>query len=237
MNSTKKLLLNCLVLMAILPTTLTHGQNLKEDFTTWTAKGRDFVGLNFSVAHQEGTNVTRLLTTDTEMYTLDWAVRMYGGHFIKNNMTIGALFEWNQSNGNREYILDGISYRQDYFSRGFLAGPTFRTYLPLSKSNRFGIFNEVNLLFGYAKSINQLDDGSEMSRGKSQTYSLSLGLTPGINFFIADGWAFEASIELLGLETKVEEGDIDGVESRKVSNDVNFSINLLALKLGITKYF
>ena len=84
------------------------------------------------------------------------------------------------------------------------------------------------MLFGYAKSIDQIDNGSEISRGKSQSYSLSLGLTPGINFFIADGWAFEASIALLGLETQVTTGDIDGVESKHFTNDVNFSINLLA---------
>jgi hypothetical protein len=214
-----------------------HSQDLKEDFTKWTAKGRDFIGLNFSVAHQEGTNVKRLLTTDTDMYTLDWAVRMYGGHFIKNNMTLGALFEWNQTNGDRTFDQDGTTYRQDFFSRGFLVGPTFRTYLPLSKTNRFGIFNELNLLFGYNKSLDQVDDGSEISRGKAQTYSFSLGLTPGINFFIADGWAFEASIELLGLETSITEGDINGVESRELSNNVNFRINLLELKLGVTKYF
>ena len=236
MKKLKRLLLFTSIVLFLYSNQLI-AQDINEDFKTWTDKGRDFIGLNFSVSHEEGTNISRLLTTDKSMYTLDWAVRMYGGHFIKNNMTLGALFEWNQSNGNREFVLDGISYREDYFSRGFLVGPIFRTYLPMSKTSRVAIFNEVNLLFGYGKSIDQLDNGSEITRGNSQSYSVSLGLTPGINFFIADGWAFEASIALLGLQSKVETGNVDGVESRYVSNDVNFSINLLALKLGVTKYF
>ena len=235
---TKKIAICCVLIIASgIASDLQAQDRLNEDFTTWTTKGRDFVGLNFRVSHEEGTNVERLLTTDKEFYTLDWAVRMYGGHFINNNITLGALFEWNQSNGDRTFEADGTTYRRDFFSRGFLVGPTFRTYLPLSKNNRFGIFNEVNLLFGYAKSLDQLDNGAEISRGKSQTYSLSLGLTPGVNFFISDGWAFEASVELLGLQTQVTKGDVDGVESEHFSNDVNFSINLLQLKLGVTKYF
>lgn len=225
------------IVLIISPISGAIGQNLDEDFKKWTTKGRDFIGLNFSVSHQQGTNVERLLTTDQDMYSLDWAVRMYGGHFIKNNITLGALFEWNQSNGDRTFDYDGKTYREDFFSRGFLVGPTLRTYLPLSKSNRFGIFNEVNLLFGYGKGIDQIDDGSEISRALSQSYSLSLGLVPGINFFISDGWAFEASVALLGLETRLQTGTIDGVESRVVTNDVNFRINLLQLKLGVTKYF
>ena len=70
-----------------------------------------------------------------------------------------------------------------------------------------------------------------------QTYSISLGLTPGINFFIADGWAFEASVALLGLKSEISRGDIDGIESKEMTNDVDFKINLLELKLGVTKYF
>jgi hypothetical protein len=107
----------------------------------------------------------------------------------------------------------------------------------LSKNNRVGIFNEVNLLFGYGKLVEQTDNGSEIKRALGNSYSLKLGLVPGINFFIADGWAFEASVELLGLQTEIREGTMDGVDTRRVSNDVNFSINLLALKLGVTKYF
>jgi hypothetical protein len=212
-------------------------QNLEEDFNKWTQKGRDFVGLSFSVAHEEGTNVQGLLLTDDELYNLKWAVRFYGGHFIKKNITVGALFEWNQSNGDRIYELDGNTIREDHFSRGFLLGPTFRTYIPLSKSNRAALFNEANLLFGYERSIEQSDNNTELNRAISNSYSLSLGLTPGINFYIADGWAFEVAIELLGLQTQVTRGKRNDVETEYFSNDVSFSINLLALKLGVTKYF
>jgi hypothetical protein len=225
------------LMLWLLPSTVLFSQNVVEDFNTWTEKGRDFIGLNFSVSHEQGNNVQRLLITDNQMYTLDWAVRFYGGHFIKNNMTVGALFEWDQSNGNREFVADGTNIREDYFERGFLVGPTFRTYLPLGKTNRVSIFNEVNALVGFSRSVEQRDNGSEISRGIAETYRISIGLTPGINFFIADGWAFEVAVELLGLETRVTRGNVDGVESEKFSNDVNFSINLLALKLGVTKYF
>lgn len=225
-----------IILIALFSSGL-YAQDLDEDFIKWTEKGRDFIGLNFSVSHQEGTNVSRVLTTDKDMYTVDWAVSLYGGHFIKNNITLGASFEWNQSSGNRTFAYDNVNYREDFFSRGFIVGPTFRTYFPLSKSNRFGIFNEANLLFGYFKSIDQIDNEIEISRRKMQTYSISLGLTPGINFFIAKGWAFEASVALFGLKSEISRGDIDGVESKEMTNDVDFKINLLELKLGVTKYF
>ncbi len=226
-----------LLLLCYFPFFTTTAQQTGEDFNTWTRKGRDFIGLNFSVAHQEGTNVNRLVTNFTELYSLEWAVRMYGGHFIKDNMTLGALFEWDQKNEDRTFEQDGKTVKAHLFSRTFLAGPTFRSYLPLSKNNRVGIFNEANLLFGYGKTVEQSDDGSEISRGVSNSYNLRLGLSPGINFFISQGWAFELSLALLGLETKVTTSDSDGVESRVFSNDVNFSVNILSLKLGVTKYF
>ncbi|MEJ2595950.1 MAG: hypothetical protein P8100_12690 [bacterium] len=235
MNSYKWIL--SLLLLLHFPLYHASAQDAGEDFNTWTVKGRDFLGLNFSVAHQEGTNVNRLVTNYTDLYSLDWAVRMYGGHFIKDNMTLGVLFEWDQKTEDRTYEQDGKTIQTHLFSRTFLAGPTFRSYLPLSKNNRVGIFNEANLLFGYGKSVEQSDDGSEISRGISNSYNLRLGLTPGINFFISQGWAFELSLALLGLETQVTTSDVDGVESRVTSNDVNFSVNILSLKLGVTKYF
>jgi hypothetical protein len=233
-----KLKILCTLSWAILAfSSSLSAQSPGEDFNKWTNKGRDFLGLNFSVSHQQGTNVNSLLVTNKELYSVDWAVRFYGGHFLNDNITVGALFEWNQSHSDRMFEQDGKPIHAQIFSRGFLAGPTFRAYLPLSSNNRAAIFNEANLLFGYDKSVEQSNDGSDISRGVSREYSLRLGLTPGINFFISDGWAFELSLALLGLETSFSKSDVDGVESKLTRNDVSLSVNILSLKLGVTKYF
>lgn len=214
-----------------------QSQDPSEDFSKWTDKGKSFVGLSFSVMHEEGTNVQQFLSVDQEFYSLDWAIRLYGGYFLKKNMNLGAMFQWAQTIRNRTYVQDGVTINEENIHHGFLIGPTFRTYLPISKNNRALLFNDLNLLFGFGNGVKQADNNSEISRTTSDSYSLKLGLAPGINFHISKGWAFEAAIDLLGLETRLDESVTDGVESRYVSNNVNFSINLLALKLGVTKYF
>lgn len=233
----KRILILGLLLLFLMPCPQINAQDLDEDFKIWTMKRKNFAGLNFSVAHEEGTNVQRLLVQDQEMYTLDWAVRFYGGHFINDYITLGAVFEWKQSKGDRKFLSDGETIQEDFISSGFLIGPSLRTYLPVSKTGRVSIFNDVNLLFGYSNGVNQKDNAQEIERAVSKSYSFKLGLTPGLNFFVSKGWAFEASVDLLGLETRVDESTKGGVESRRVSNNVNFSVNLLALKLGVTKYF
>lgn len=121
------------------------------------------------------------------------------GLFVTNNVRLGLNFG-----------VKNIKDVQDNFSIEINA----RKY---SKSkNRFSLFG--NLSFGY--------DESESDNIKSNAYQLSV--SPGLNYFITDNLAIEASFgELSYASIKPD------VTKKEKMNKFNFSVDLTNIKFGI----
>ena len=93
--------------------------------------------------------------------------------------------------------------------------------------------------FGFGQTLTR-DEFSpdEISKAFTDEFSFTIGISPGITFFAIENFAFEVQLNnLIGYEYKRSETTRDGSEqSSRVTNNVNFNINLLSLQLGLA-YF
>lgn len=114
----------------------------------------------------------------------------------------------------------------------------FRAYIPFGNSKRVAMFADLHLggSFKQAKAFNA--GGEQVFGTYNQTYSLQLGVDPGLIAFLTERLAVELNIGVFGvsynwqdqIHNRVEGGNTDFVSA-------GFMINLLSLGVGISYYF
>ena len=123
-------------------------------------------------------------------------------------------------------------------SNRYSAGITLRNYVPLFGSRIFALFNEGLLAgsFGQSKSYEIGDNGKNGTF--ADNCSLSLGLNSGLCTFVADNFAFEVSIDVLGLEYSYSK---QTENQEYVSNfshfGASYKVKLATIKFSLAYFF
>lgn len=164
---------------------------------------------------------------------------------VRDNMALGARFIYSRT----LLKVDDASIKlgdeetgthvvvQDYYAlqHTYSAAAIWRQYIPLGRSKRFALFNEMSLAAGssQAKFANDAP-----VRGTYQTgYSLSLGISPGIIAFATNNMAVEVNVGVMGLSynhTKQVHNRV--VEGKTDSSMLNFKVNIFSIGLGMAFY-
>lgn len=164
---------------------------------------------------------------------------------FRENMAAGVRFEYGRSLLRIDSALlsvgsgdDAVEISlQDYYSlqHSFSFMAIFRQYIPLGGAKRFALFAETRLEGGGSQSKYAFDQ--PVSGTFARSYSVGLGVVPGIVAFATDNVAFEISVAMMGVgyshteqvHNQVYLGEFD-------SSNVNFKINLLSVGLGVAFY-
>lgn len=173
-----------------------------------------------------------------------FTVEAFGGYFIKDAMAIALRGGYSRTMYDIDFklmedLLD-VSERRKYVSNGFFVQPYLKNYFKVIDSKNLYFFNETSFRFEYSYGISQAEDkiDEDLSKTRNRSYSFELGINPGISIMVLDKFAFETSVGLLGLSSTVMEVEENGEKhSELVFNTVNFTINLLALKLSLVTFF
>ena len=114
----------------------------------------------------------------------------------------------------------------------------FRAYIPFGNSRRVAMFADLQLggSFKQGKAFNA--GGDYVGGTYNQSYSLHLGVNPGLVAFLTERLAVEMNVGVFGvnyswenqIHNQVEHGSSD-------SASAGFMINLLSLGVGISYYF
>ena len=164
-----------------------------------------------------------------------------GAYFAARNMSVGTRFTYDNTgiDCDSANLMSTLQFENQHINmESFTGALTYRAYLPLFNSKVFALFGEARLngRIGYTKNYQQ------EARGKVGTYadvySVSLGLYPGMNFFVTDNVAVEISLPLLegGYEWnhQISGGEREGAQSHGF---ITFQPGILWLNLGITVSF
>lgn len=151
---------------------------------------------------------------------------------------VGLEFSYSSANKDEIYTANSVRTHLKSISHGYFFAPFIRNYIPLSASRRFSIFNQTALQLGTSRSLKQTESGDELDKTITDKVLLGVGIQPGLAAFIADGFAFEASVGLLGLEMEHRKAVKNYTEeSQRTDFDLNFRVNLLQIKLAVAYYF
>lgn len=157
------------------------------------------------------------------------------------NMALGVRFSYKRTMADikaaKIAINDDLQFEFDdiyAIQHTYYGSLSYRYYVPLFGSKVFALFSDIGFSAGagQGKILNKNGDFSDGTYQK--ILDLSLEVTPGLIFFVANEMAIEASIQILRVGWKnvqqtsnqIYLGRYDGVGA-------TFNINLLSINLGV----
>lgn len=202
-------------------------------------KGTYFAGVNLSVSERTSENPSSLFEQLESVDRVSYQISGSGGYFIRDLWMLGGKLEYDFAENDTGFTEDSDTRRSQSVKKQTAIGVMMRNYLPLDDTGRFSLFVESGIDFGYGKQVVQTTLPDDIDRKITKAYELSLGVTPGLMAFINSGVAIEASVNIMGLSASW--GDYNFNSGEKTGNtssvDLDFSIKLLTLYIGLTCYF
>jgi len=238
-----------LAMAAMAPKILAQEQ-FKRDLqqVSFIPKGQWITGVSVGYSQSNQDNYQFLVFEKITGNAYTFKVTPMALYTFKDNMAAGLKFGYERTRATLDdgvFILDSetkfgadniYSVRSNYF-----AIATFRNYISLGSSHRFGLFNEVQLELGGGQSKYSNYTGSGDNRHIEGTFernfSLNIGLSPGFVMFLNNYSAIEVNVGVLGFgytHTKAITNQV--LVSNRNSKHANFKINLFSVQFGMAFY-
>lgn len=207
-------------------------------------KGQWITGVNVSYTQSNQDNyqflVIENLSGDTYAFKVS-PMLMYAFH---DNLAAGGRFGYQRQRtrldradvvlgSDTEYSVDNLySISHSYYGMA-----TFRQYLSLGRTTRFGLLNEVQLQIGGGQSKICSGSGEDLTGTYERNFDFNVGIAPGIIVFLSNYSALEVNVGVLGFDYQRTRSTTDQiyVAHRKLSS-ANFKINLFSITFGVAFY-
>jgi hypothetical protein len=201
-------------------------------------KGNAYTGLSFSLTDKQLTNTEKIFGQVINGDDLNYNLLFKGGYYLGDYFMVGFNFNYYQKKITGEVFVDPDSIQANSITRGYGFAPNIRSSIPLTANERFSFFVALGLNFGVANTLDRnITNLDEISETYSTEYTFGAGISPGVTFFAMENFAFEVQLNVLGYNLQVTDTKIDGQEDAKdVRHNVNFSIDILSLELGLAYY-
>ena len=243
--------LTLLVILALSPGASVAQEQFKRDLqqTSFIPEGQWITGVSVGYSQSSQSNYQFLVFENLSGDTYTFKVTPMALYAFKDNLAAGLKFGYKRS----KFGLDDGSFKlssettfdadnlnaisQNYFALG-----AFRNYISLGASNRFGLFNELQLEIGggqskYSNYTGGQGDNRHLTGTFERNFTLNVGLTPGFVMFLNNYSAIEASVGVLGFGYTHTKAITDQIEiSRRNSKHANFKINLFSVQFGMVFY-
>ena len=183
-------------------------------------------------------------------------VNPYIGYFIANNHVLGVRFGYTHINGalgnasiNLGSSIDlgdlsfgGIGLLSDSYSFGIF----HRSYVPLDKKGRFGLFSELELsaqtgsqTLSVTKKDVENEDGTitkgSTSSSSSDTFRAKLNFSPGLAVYVFPNVCATVSVGLGGLQyNSTKQRDAEGVViGKRQASQLRAKLNIADIRIGV----
>lgn len=208
-------------------------------------KGLWVTGASMSYSTHANDNYTFMVVENIESEGYNFRVSPLVAYAIRDNMAIGLRGVYSRSNitidradlkfGDEE---TGTQIKVENYKavqHTYTVSAVWRQYIPLGKSRRFAIFNEISLGAGGTQGIFAAD---QPIRGTfEEGYTISLGVSPGLMAFATNDVAIEVNVGVMGINfTDVEQVHNQVSVGHRRSSNMNFKVNLLSIGVGVSFY-
>ena len=164
---------------------------------------------------------------------------------VRNNMALGGRFIYSRSllkldKAAINFGDEGSNVNlaaQDYYSlqHSYQVAAIWRQYIPLGRSKRFALFNEMSLAGGGTEA--RFANGSPVKGTYETGYTLSLGISPGIIAFATNNMAVEVNVGVMGITFNHSEQVHNQVTvGERNLSQMNFKVNIFSIGLGMAFY-
>jgi outer membrane protein len=192
--------------VAVLSLTFVNAQEEKETTGAGFSKGDVFMSGAFSLTSTNNKN--------TEVKTSGFEIEPKIGYFVSENIAIGGKigYESDKSKNATTDLSDDSTLSVGVFGRYYT-----------TPSSQFSLFGQLG--FDYMSTKDNMAGGITVN-------GWGLGFQPGINYFVSDNWAIEATIGELGFGSA--KADVTG--AKEVSS-FGLNLDLRAITFGVNYKF
>jgi hypothetical protein len=227
------------IMMFIFFSTSSFGQETDAKESFFIEKGRMYGIITFALDQRKAENENQLLRFVEDQNRFNYRVIGGAGYAITNNLTLGLAGGYGRQ---KEEITfedqDGNIVTSKKLEQGMTLAPTLRSYVPLG-NGQLQILIETQLGFTFGESLErQFTD--DVDKIESDFLEIDFGVSPGAVVFFDRNWAFEVTVGIAGLSTRIEKevtnNDTDN-QQRVQEAGIDLRLNLLQLNLGVAYYF
>lgn len=211
-------------------------------------KGVSYISFNLNFSSYDADDLWfEPLAIIDEVYTRSFGTQVSAGYFIRNNMAIGAKFNYNFSDIRfaveadiLDILIGASTYETNnattYFAGSFLV----KNFIPIGDAHRLFMVTETSV--GYVKSHslskNYYDGETEIHKVETDKDSFLLGLSPGLMYFMTKGFAFEFNLNpIVAYYTKTTKINNEVAEGGAESYGLSFKFMPFNIQFGFSYYF
>lgn len=220
-------------------------------------KGEVMCGLTISYGNLASDNSDYYLILDQlKLNGSIVQVNPYIGYFVANNHVLGIRFGYTSIRGGLgnasinlgenidlgDLSFGGIGLQSNSYSFGAF----YRSYVPLDKKGRFGLFSEVELsaqtgsqTISIAKKDTQNEDGTTTkgttSSSESDTFRIKLNFNPGLAVYVFPNVCATISVGLGGLQyNSTKQRNAAGeVTGSRWTSQLRARLNVADIRIGV----
>lgn len=207
-------------------------------------KGQWIAGVSVSYSQSSQDKFQFLVLENLSGDTYSFKVTPMLAYAFQNDMAAGAKFAYSRNLTKLEsadlVISDDMSFGVENLYRlahNYSGMGIFRNYFSLGKSQRFGFFSELQLLFGGGQSKLMRGKGGDIIGSFEQNFHFNAGVAPGMVAFLNDYAAIEVNIGVLGFDyTHTKQTNNQIYISKRKTQTANFRLNLFSITFGVAFY-
>ena len=211
---------------------------------TFVPKGQWIAGVSVSYSQSNQDNYQFLIIESINGDSYQFKITPMVLYAFKNNLAAGGKIAYTRQRTRLNSANIKIASDQGYsvdnlysISHTYSAMGAFRNYISIGSSTRFGIFNEVQLQLSGGQSKLCNGAGEQLSGTFEQTFSINIGLTPGLIMFLNNYSALEVNVGVLGFNYTHTKSTTDQIYiANRSVNTANFRINLFSVTFGVVFY-
>lgn len=165
-------------------------------------------------------------------------------YFVKNNTAVGLRFGYDYSQIDLDKASLSLSDELNvdlsnhyYVSQGFSGQIALRTYVPLFGSKVFAMFSEFRVGGSQSQGKIYSLDGVEKDGVFEDSYSMNLGVYPGLTAFVTNNLSFEVAVTMLECRYSYTQQIRNQVHESSYTNfKATFKPNILGISFAIMYY-
>jgi hypothetical protein len=238
----KKILFSILTFELLLFSGEIHAQSPStNEVSTFTKlqKGLAFIGITGGANTRTSQNENFLITNVIDKQKDGFDVQANGGYFLSKSFAIGTALRYDWAKLNQ--ILEDTDGVQTFVkeAKSSLGAYVFiKNYIPITPNGRFNLFNVVSLGMNKENKVTENTTNDVLTRYYAVTDNYNLGINPGIQVFIINGFATEVGVNLAGLSHSYKRTTINEVENTVIkSNTLDLKLNILSLNISFFYFF
>lgn len=214
------------------------------EMVSFVPKGQWITGVSVSYTQSHQDKYQFLIIEDITGDTYSFKLAPMLFYAFKDNLAIGGRMGYRRQKTKLDaakVIMDSeTSYDMDHLysiSHQYYGTASFRNYISLGQSMRFGFFNEVQLEIGGGQSKLVSGTGEDLTGTYERMFNINIGLTPGMIMFLNNYSALEVSIGVLGFNYQHTHSISDQIYvANRNYKQANFKINLFSVQFGVAFY-